>query len=95
MKLRVRFGKSISFPETKGEKKQGRTTETYGYRYDDNGNENFQIWEKTAQTTDYPGNFRLSGTYQKEDPTVYEWRHYDGFNQLSRINQDDKGITYQ
>jgi hypothetical protein len=23
------------------------------------------------------------GTYQRETPTVYEWRHYDGFNQLS------------
>lgn len=23
------------------------------------------------------------GTYQRETPTVYEWRHYDGFKQLS------------
>jgi hypothetical protein len=30
-----------------------------------------------------------------ETPTVYEWRHYDGFNQLSRINQDEKEILYQ
>jgi RHS repeat-associated protein len=76
-------------------KKQGKTTETYRYRYDDNGNETFRIWEKTAPTPDYPGNVKLSGYYQKEIPTVYEWRHYDGFNQLSRINQDDKEITYQ
>ncbi len=76
-------------------KKQGKTTETYQYRYDDNGNQTFRIWEKTAPTPDYPGNVKLSGTYQKEVPTVYEWRHYDGFNQLSRINQDDKEITYQ
>ncbi|RFZ75929.1 hypothetical protein DS742_26420 [Lacrimispora amygdalina] len=76
-------------------KKQGKTTETYRYRYDDNGNETFRIWEKTAPTPDYPGNVKLSGTCQKEDPTVYEWRHYDGFNQLIRINQDDKEITYQ
>jgi YD repeat-containing protein len=67
-------------------KKQGKTTETYRYRYDDNGNETFRIWEKTAPTPDYPGNVKLSGTYQKEAPTVYEWRHYDGFNQLIRIN---------
>lgn len=76
-------------------KKQGKTTETYRYRYDDNGNETFRIWEKTAPTPDYPGNVKLSGNYQKEVPTVYEWRHYDGFNQLSRVNQDDKEIAYQ
>lgn len=76
-------------------KKQGKITETYRYRYDDNGNETFRIWEKTSPTPDYPGNVKLSGTYQKENPTVYEWRHYDGFNQLSRINQDEKEITYQ
>ena len=76
-------------------KKQGKITETYRYRYDDNGNETFRIWEKTSPTPDYPGNVKLSGTYQKENPTVYEWRHYDGFNQLSKINQDDKEITYQ
>jgi RHS repeat-associated protein len=76
-------------------KKQGKTTETYRYRYDDNGNETFRIWEKTAPTPDYPGNVKLSGYYQKEIPTVYEWRYYDGFNQLSRINQDNKEIIYQ
>jgi RHS repeat-associated protein len=76
-------------------KKQGKTTETYRYRYDDNGNETFRIWEKTAPTPDYPGNVKLSGYYQKETPTVYEWRHYDGFNQLIRINQDNKEIIYQ
>uniref|UniRef100_UPI003261B18D RHS repeat-associated core domain-containing protein n=1 Tax=Clostridium sp. NkU-1 TaxID=1095009 RepID=UPI003261B18D len=76
-------------------KKQGKTTETYRYRYDDNGNETFRIWEKTAPTPDYPGNVKLSGNFQKETPTVYEWRHYDGFNQLIRINQDEKEITYQ
>nr|WP_314466497.1 RHS repeat-associated core domain-containing protein [uncultured Clostridium sp.] len=76
-------------------KKQGKTTEIYRYRYDDNGNETFRIWEKTAPTPNYPGNVKLSGTYQKEAPTVYEWRHYDGFNQLIRINQDDKEIIYQ
>ncbi len=76
-------------------KKQGKITETYRYRYDDNGNETFRIWEKTSPTPDYPGNVKLSGNYQMETPTVYEWRHYDGFNQLSRINQDDKEITYQ
>ncbi|SET98389.1 RHS repeat-associated core domain-containing protein [Lacrimispora sphenoides] len=76
-------------------KKQGKTTETYRYRYDNNGNETFRIWEKTAPTPDYPGNVKLSGNYQKETPTVYEWRHYDGYNQLIRINQDEKEITYQ
>jgi RHS repeat-associated protein len=76
-------------------KKQGKTTETYRYRYDDNGNETFRIWEKTSPTPDYPGNVKLSGHYQMEAPTVYEWRHYDGFNQLIRINQDEKEITYQ
>ncbi len=76
-------------------KKQGKTTETYRYRYDDNGNEIFRIWEKTSPTPDYPGNVRLSGHYQMETPTVYEWRHYDGFNQLIQINQDDKEFTYQ
>lgn len=76
-------------------KKQGKITETYRYRYDDNGNETFRIWEKTAPTPDYPGNVKLSGNYQKGAATVYEWRHYDGFNQLYRINQDDKEITYQ
>ncbi len=76
-------------------KKQGKITETYRYCYDNNGNETFRIWEKTAPTPDYPGNVKLSGNYQSETPTVYEWRHYDGFNQLSRINQDDKEITYQ
>ncbi len=76
-------------------KKRGNTTETYRYRYDDNGNEIFRIWEKTSPTPDYPGNVKLSGDYQMETPTVYEWRHYDGFNQLSRINQDDKEILYQ
>ncbi len=76
-------------------KKQGKTTETYRYRFDDNGNETFRIWEKTSPTPDYPGTVKLSGHYQRETPTVYEWRHYDGFNQLSRINQDDKEITYQ
>ncbi|WP_312433413.1 RHS repeat-associated core domain-containing protein [Lacrimispora sp.] len=76
-------------------KKQGKTTETYCYRYDDNGNETFRIWEKTSPTPDYPGNVKLSGHYQKETPTVYEWRHYDGFNQLIRINQDEKEITYK
>lgn len=76
-------------------KKQGKTTETYRYRYDDNGNETFRIWEKTAPTPDYPGNVKLSGHYQRETPTVYEWRHYDGFNQLIQINQDDKEILYR
>lgn len=76
-------------------KKQGKITVTYRYRYDDNGNETFRIWEKTAPTPDYPGNVKLSGTDQREAPTVYERRHYDGFNQLIRINQDDKEITYQ
>ncbi|KEZ91078.1 RHS repeat-associated core domain-containing protein [Lacrimispora celerecrescens] len=76
-------------------KKQGKVTETFRYRYDDNGNETFRILEKTAPTPDYPGTVRLSGTYQREDPTVYEWRHYDGFNQLSQINQDDSEIIYQ
>jgi RHS repeat-associated protein len=76
-------------------KKQGKTTETYRYRYDDNGNETFRIWEKTVSTPDYPGIVKLSGDYQKETPTVYEWRHYDGFNQLIRINQDNNEITYQ
>ncbi|WP_313347264.1 RHS repeat-associated core domain-containing protein [Lacrimispora sp.] len=76
-------------------KKQGKITETYQYRYDDNGNETFRIWEKTAPTPNYPGNVKLPGTYQRETPTVYEWRHYDGFNQLSRINQDEKEISYQ
>lgn len=76
-------------------KKQGKITETYQYRYDDNGNETFRIWEKTSPTPDYPGNVKLSGTYKKEYPTVYEWKHYNGFNQLRRINQDDKEITYQ
>ncbi len=76
-------------------KKQGKITETYRYCYDDNGNETFRIWVKTAPTPDYPGNVKLSGNYQSETPTVYEWRHYDGFNQLSRINQDDKEIAYQ
>ena len=76
-------------------KKQGKTTEIYQYRYDDNGNEIFRILEKTSPTPDYPGNVKLSGTYQKDVPTIYEWRHYDGFNQLFRINQDDKEIIYQ
>ena len=76
-------------------KKQGKTTETYRYRYDDNGNETFRIWEKTSPTPDYPGNVKLSGYYHMETPTVYEWRHYNGFNQLSRINQDEKEILYQ
>ncbi|SET91941.1 RHS repeat domain-containing protein [Lacrimispora sphenoides] len=76
-------------------KKQGKTTETYRYRYDDNGNEIFRIWEKTSPTPDYPGNVKLSGYYQLETPTVYEWRHYNGFNQLSLINQDEKEILYQ
>ena len=55
----------------------------------------FRIWEKTAPTLEYSGYVKLSGNYQKENPTVYELRHYDGFNQLSRINQDAKEITYQ
>ena len=76
-------------------KKQGKTTETYRYRYDDNGNETFRIWEKTSPTPDYPGTVKLSGHYKRETPTVYEWRHYDGFNQLIQINQDDKEILYQ
>ena len=76
-------------------KKQGKTTETYRYRYDDNGNETFRIWEKTSPTPDYPGTVKLSGHYKRETPTVYEWRHYNGFNQLIQINQDDKEILYQ
>lgn len=76
-------------------KKQGKTTETFRYCYDNNGNETFRIWEKTSPAPDYPGNVKLSGYYQKEIPTVYEWRHYNGFNQLSRINQDNKEILYQ
>ncbi len=76
-------------------KKQGKITETYRYCYDDNGNETFRIWEKTAPTPDFPGNVKLSGNYQRETPTVYEWRHYNGFNQLSRVNQDDREIIYQ
>jgi RHS repeat-associated protein len=76
-------------------KKQGKTTETYRYRYDDNGNETFRIWEKISPTPDCPGTVKLSGHYQRETPTVYEWRHYDGFNQLIQINQDDKEILYQ
>ncbi|WP_100303411.1 RHS repeat-associated core domain-containing protein [Lacrimispora celerecrescens] len=76
-------------------KKQGKITETYRYRYDDNGNETFRIWEKTSPTPDYPGTVKLSGHYKRETPTVYEWRHYDGFNQLIQINQDDKEILYQ
>ncbi len=51
--------------------------------------------KKTSPTPDYPGNVKLSGYYQLETPTVYEWRHYNGFNQLSLINQDEKEILYQ
>jgi RHS repeat-associated protein len=76
-------------------KKQGKITEKYQYRYDDNGNETFRIWEKTSPTPDYPGNVKLTGGMKIVTPTVYEWRHYNGFNQLIRINQDEKEITYQ
>ena len=85
----------LNYQLEKETKKQRKTTETYRYHYDDNGNETFRIWEKTAPTPDYPGIVKLSGYYQKETPTVYELRHYDGFNQLIWINQDDKEILYQ
>ena len=76
-------------------RKQGKVTETWRYRYDDNGNEIFRIWEKTSPTPDYPGSVKPSGNPQREAPTVYEWRHYNGFHQLIRVNQDDKEISYQ
>ncbi len=76
-------------------KKQGKTTEIYKYCYDDNGNETFRIWERTAPAPDYPGSIKLSGSWKNKRPTVYEWRHYNGFNQLIRINQDEKEIMYQ
>lgn len=76
-------------------RKQGKVTETWQYRYDDNGNETFRIWGKTSPTPDYPGSVKFTGSWQKEVPTVYEWRHYNGFHQLIRVNQDDKEIIYQ
>jgi len=69
--------------------------ETWKYRYDDTGNEIFRIWEKTSPTPEYPGSAKISGSWQREVPTVYEWRHYNGFHQLIKVNQDDKEITYQ
>ena len=38
---------------------------------------------------------KLSGSWKREVPTVYEWRHYNGFHQLIRVNQDDKEIICQ
>ena len=76
-------------------KKQGKVTETYQYRYDNNGNEIFRIWEKTAPTPEYRGSVELSGSWKRKTPTVYEWRHYNGFHQLIRINQDEQEINYQ
>ena len=63
--------------------------------YDDNGNETIRIWEKTSPTPEYPGSVKLSGSWKREVPTVYEWRHYNGFHQLIRVNQDDKEIICQ
>ena len=76
-------------------RRQGKTTETYRYYYDNNGNQTFRLWEKTTPTPDYPGNVKFSGSWKREVPAVYEWRYYDGFNQLILINQDDREITYQ
>ncbi|MGL5437830.1 MAG: RHS repeat-associated core domain-containing protein [Lachnospiraceae bacterium] len=76
-------------------RKQGKVTETYQYCYDNNGNETFRIWEKTAPRPEYRGSVQLSGSWKQEEPTVYEWRHYNGFNQLIRINQDEKEIGYR
>ena len=76
-------------------RKQGKVTETWKYRYDDNGNETFRIWEKTSPAPEYPGSVKLSGSWKREVPNVYEWRHYNGFHQLIRVNQDDKEIAYQ
>ena len=76
-------------------RKQGKVTETWKYRYDDNGNETFRIWEKTSPAPEYPGSVKLSGSWKREVPNVYEWRHYNGFHQLIRVNQDDKEITCQ
>lgn len=75
-------------------KKEGAVTEIRNYRYDDNGNETFRLWEKTGPKPDYPGSAVLSGSGQGVNPTIYEWRHYNGFNQLIRINQDDREIFY-
>ena len=76
-------------------KKQGKVSETYNYRYDNNGNEIFRIWERTTPTPDYPGTVQFARNRKYEFPTVYEWRHYNGFNQLIKINQDNKEIMYQ
>ena len=76
-------------------KKQGKITETYQYRYDNNGSEIFRIWEKTAPTPEYRGSVELPGSWKRNTPTVYEWRHYNGFHQLVQVNQDEQEITYQ
>lgn len=76
-------------------RKQGKVTETYNYCYDNNGNETFRIWEKTAPSPGYPGSVQLSASWKYDDPVVYEWRHYNGFDQLIRINQDAREIMYQ
>ncbi len=76
-------------------KKQGKVTELHRYCYDANGNETFRILEKTAPRPDYPGSIKLSGDWKQGRPTVYVWRHYNGFNQLIKINQDEQEIDYQ
>ena len=76
-------------------RKQGKVTETWKYCYDDNGNGTFRILEKTSPTPECPGSVKLSGSWKREVPNVYEWRHYNGFHQLIRVNQDDKEITCQ
>lgn len=90
--FRVRQQTNLLETETR---KQGKVTQTWQYRYDQNGNELFRIWEKTSPTPDYPGKAAIAGKRPRKAPTIYEWCHYNGFNQLTRINQDTQEITYQ
>ena len=52
-----------------------------------------RIKDELVSVSDYE--YALNNQLEKETPTIYEWRYYDGFNLLSRINQDEKEITYQ
>ena len=48
-----------------------------------------RIKDELVSVSDYE--YALHNQLEKETPTIYEWRYNDGFNLLSRINQDMLG----
>ena len=77
----------------KENKRQGQVTETFTYRYDDNGNQVYREWEKTNPISAEPGKIYFQEEEQK--PVILDMREYNGFNQLVKTNRFPINIHYR